>query len=68
MKTKVVSPYTDIETGEVHMTGETVELTEERFGVVSGRGYVVAAEEQQKQVKRATTRKRATAKKAPAEK
>lgn len=44
MKAKVISAYTDIETGDVHMAGETVELTEERFAAISERGYVEKAE------------------------
>lgn len=39
----VTYPYRDRETYEVHRTGDTVELTPERFAELSANGYVDAA-------------------------
>lgn len=39
----VTYPYRDRETYEVHRTGDTVELTPERFAELSASGYVDAA-------------------------
>ena len=59
MKAKVISPYTDIETGDVHMAGETVELTDERFAAIAERGYVekASAPARKPAARKATTRK-----------
>ena len=39
----VTYPYRDRETYEIHRTGDTVELTPERFAELSANGYVDAA-------------------------
>ena len=39
----VTYPYRDRETYEIHRTGDTVELTPERFAELSASGYVDAA-------------------------
>ena len=45
MLADVTYPYRDRETGEVHLVGETVELTAERFAELSSRGFVADAAE-----------------------
>lgn len=40
MRATVTYPYRDRETGEVHLVGEAVELTAERFGELSQRNFV----------------------------
>ena len=43
MFASVTYPYRDRETYEIHRTGDTVELTPERFAELSASGYVDAA-------------------------
>lgn len=43
MFASVTYPYRDRETYEIHRTGDTVELTPERFAELSANGYVDAA-------------------------
>lgn len=43
MFASVIYPYRDRETYEIHRTGDTVELTPERFAELSANGYVDAA-------------------------
>ncbi len=45
MLADVTYPYRDRETGEVHLAGETVELTAVRFAELSSRGFVADAAE-----------------------
>ena len=45
MLADVTYPYRDRETGEVHLVGETVELTAERFAELSSRSFVADAAE-----------------------
>lgn len=40
MRATVTYPYRDRETGEVHLVGEAVELTAERYGELSQRNFV----------------------------
>lgn len=40
MRATVTYPYRDRETGEVHLVGEVVELTAERYGELSQRNFV----------------------------
>lgn len=45
MYATVVYPYRDRDTLEIHYTGDTVELTADRFTELEAAGYVDAAEE-----------------------
>ena len=45
MLANVIYPYRDRETGKVHLAGEAVELTAERFAELSPRGFVADAAE-----------------------
>ena len=45
MYATVVYPYRDRDTLKIHYTGDTVELTADRFTELEAAGYVTAAEE-----------------------
>lgn len=45
MLATVIKPYTDRERGEVHLAGESVELTQARAAELSGAGYVSPVEQ-----------------------
>ncbi len=63
MRAKVIKPYTDKYTDDIHLATETVELTEARAKELSELGYVEIAEEPKKPASKPRTRK-APAKKA----
>lgn len=64
MQAKVIKPYTDKYTDDIHLATETVELTESRAKELSALGYVEIAEEPKKPAPKTRTRTR----KAPAKK
>lgn len=45
MHASVTYPYRDRDTLEIHYTGDSVELTADRFAELEAAGYVTAAEE-----------------------
>ncbi len=63
MKAKVIVPYIDRITDELHKAGETVELTQARADELSKGGFV-EVEAAPKRVVKTTPRKKTAAKKA----
>lgn len=62
MLAEVVDAYTDKYTREIHRTGETVELTDERAKELAASGHVLLVEQAEAPQKKAAPRRR-TAKK-----
>lgn len=64
MKANVVKAYTDRITGELHLKGETVDLSDERAAELSELGFVEVAEAPKPRARKAPARKTAHEKEA----